>query len=138
MKASAIQLFNFAIKSLIIGFIVYLVIAALFMGIFGVFDRLDHLLINLNEQSARVEYIVDTIASQKQEKGSEFTLLKWGISGMIANPEVHYRLAKQYEAQGELEKAFSESSMALALVKPDISKYEETHRQLGAEVNKNR
>lgn len=136
MKPHLVRLIDFAIKTFIVAIAVYLGIVALFMGVFTIFDRVDNVLVDVKAQGKRVDHYMDLIFSKKEEKGSEFTLLKWGISGLIENPEIHYRLAKEYAAKGEFRKALIEESLALAIVDPDVNKYKEFYKQLEDEVNK--
>lgn len=130
------KLIDFTVKTFVIGIVAYLFVVAIFMGVFNIFDRIDNLLAIANAQSELVDKYIETIFSTKSENGTEFTLLKWGIAGIIENPEVHYRLAKQYEARGDLEKAVLAASLAVALVDPDVKKYKDTYHQLQNEINK--
>lgn len=118
---------DFAVKTFIIVFAIYLCISALIMPIFNVFDRLDKFVGTAQRELERTGF-----SSNDLTDGS----LRLRAYGMINNPEVHYRMARNYQEKGEIDKALLSISLAMALVEPDAKKYQVAYQDLQNELSR--
>src|SRR3989344_5507895 len=97
---------DFAVKTFIVVFAIYLGISALFIPIYRVFDSVNKGINTAVEEIKRLD-----LSSNDFSAGNGF--LKLRIFGLISNPEVHYRMAEHYREKGDKEKALQALSLAM-------------------------
>lgn len=114
---------DFAVKTFIIVFAIYLGISALLIPVYNIFDSLNKTIHGATQEIKRLD-----LGSDDFSVGNG--LLKLRIFGLISNPEVHYRMAEHYRERGDKEKALQAISLAIGLAEPDTKKYQTLYQDL--------
>lgn|SRR5574341_628646 len=141
------KLLDFAVKTFIVVFAIYLAVSALFtsffVSIYRIFDRVDNVIIRVDNLLAAVEpkisrldgYIKLLASDDLESRGNEeLSNAVFRLYGTTNNPEVHYQIALWKEKKGDLVGAVKEMSLAVGLVAPDKNKYLAKLQELKAKV----
>ena len=119
---------DFAVKTFIVVFGIYLGISALLIPIYSTVDSVKKVMNTAAKEIERLD-----LSSTDFSVGNG--LLKLRIFGLITNPEVHYRMAEHYKERKEYEKASQAISLAMGLAQPDVKKYEKLYQELQNETS---